>query len=127
MLLSLSFLGTLNTAPRAMAQPVGFEWSGFYGRGHLGPRPGERQLGAGASVLADRGGLHRRVRQDDGLDRTAIHEVWSRVRSINKAGINARLNARCSVLAAANPVRTLRNFKSPMENIGLQEPCIFQV
>jgi DNA replication licensing factor MCM2 len=94
---------------------------------HKDPVSGEWVLEGGALVLADKGiCLIDEFDKMNDSDRTSIHEAMEQQSiSISKAGIVTSLQARCSVIAAANPIKgnynTALNFT---DNVDLTDPIL---
>ncbi|KAL0093775.1 MCM2/3/5 family-domain-containing protein [Phycomyces blakesleeanus] len=94
---------------------------------HKDPITREWTLEGGALVLADRGVcLIDEFDKMNDADRTSIHEAMEQQSiSISKAGIITTLQARCSILAAANPIRGRYNASIPFsQNVELTEPIL---
>eukprot|EP01059_Diplonema_ambulator_P000932 TRINITY_DN10722_c0_g1_i1.p1 TRINITY_DN10722_c0_g1~~TRINITY_DN10722_c0_g1_i1.p1 ORF type:complete len:898 (+),score=230.69 TRINITY_DN10722_c0_g1_i1:1815-4508(+) len=94
---------------------------------HKDSMTGEWTLEGGAMVIADQG--HCLIDEFDKMsdqDRTSIHEAMEQQTiSIAKAGIVTSLQARCSIVAAANPIMGHYDSTVTFENqVNLTQPIL---
>ena len=116
------------TAPRAVyTTGKGASAVGLTAGVHRDPLTKEWTLEGGALVLADQGVcLIDEFDKMNEQDRTSIHEAMEQQTiSVSKAGIVTSLQARCAVLAAANPIggRYDSSFNLA-ENVELTDPIL---
>ncbi|MCQ2817571.1 MAG: ATP-binding protein [archaeon] len=94
---------------------------------HKDPVTKEWTLEGGALVLADKGMcLIDEFDKMNDQDRTSIHEAMEQQSiSISKAGIVTTLQSRCSIIAAANPIKGRYDNKlSFASNVELTDPIL---
>ncbi|CAN8001131.1 unnamed protein product, partial [Ixodes hexagonus] len=115
-------------APRAVfATGQGASAVGLTAYVQRSPVTKEWTLEAGALVLADKGVcLIDEFDKMNDADRTSIHEAMEQQSiSISKAGIVTSLQARCAVIAAANPIGGRYDPSMTFaENVDLTEPIL---
>jgi DNA replication licensing factor MCM2 len=116
------------TAPRAVySTGKGASAVGLTASVHKDPITKEWTLEGGALVLADRGVcLIDEFDKMNEQDRTSIHEAMEQQTiSVSKAGIVTSLQARCAVLAAANPIGGRYDSSCTFaENVELTDPIL---
>jgi len=116
------------TAPRAVySTGKGASAVGLTASVHKDPITREWTLEGGALVLADKGvALIDEFDKMNEQDRTSIHEAMEQQSiSVSKAGIVTSLQARCSVIAAANPIGGRYDSSNTLsDNVELTAPIL---
>lgn len=116
------------TAPRAVySTGKGASAVGLTASVHKDPITKEWTLEGGALVLADKGvALIDEFDKMNEKDRTSIHEAMEQQSiSVSKAGIVTSLQARCAVIAAANPIGGRYDSSNTLaDNVELTDPIL---